>query len=73
MPPPFVPYNPLTQYPTGGLYPAVDVLAQFGEPAIPALRASLNNDDFGAIARSNAAEALFVIAADQAQVVSLTL
>lgn len=61
-----------THGPTNGLYPAADALTWFGESAIPTLRGAVSNDDLDAIGRSNAAEALFVIAADKVKVVSLT-
>jgi hypothetical protein len=62
-----------TQGPTNGLYPATDALAWLGETAVPALKSAISNNDLGAIGRSNAAKALFLVAADQAQVVSLTM
>ena len=62
-----------TQGPTNGLYPATDALAWFGEAAVPALKSAVSNNDLGAIGRSNAAKALFLVAKDQAQVVGLTM
>jgi hypothetical protein len=73
MPPPFTPYNPLTQQPTGGLYPAADVLARFGADAVPALKAALGDEQLHSEGRSNAAKALFVLTADKAQVIGLTM
>jgi hypothetical protein len=71
MPPPFAPYDPLTRAPTGGLYPAADALARFGEAAVPALNAAIDKETLSLIARSNAANALFVVTKDKARVISL--
>lgn len=72
MPPPFAPFDPLTRQPTGGLYPAADVLARFGEAAVPALKAAVNNDDLNKIERINGAEALFSAGANKPQAIRST-
>lgn len=72
MPLPFAPYNPLTQAPTGGLYPAADALARFGEAAAPVLESAIGDDALPAVARSNAANALWVVTKDKAQVIGFT-
>lgn len=51
-------YDPLTQGPTAEIYPAVDALARFGAPAVPALRSAVGNEDLSRVGRQNAALAL---------------
>lgn len=72
MPSPFVPYNPLTQQPTGGFYPAADALARLGSAAVPALNAAVSSDDLSKIERVNAAKALFFAGASKLQAIRST-
>ncbi len=62
-------YDPMTQPPTGTLYPAVDALARFGDVAVPALKSAVRNEKLTKVARVNAAEALFVGKDKKAQVI----
>jgi hypothetical protein len=73
MPSPFAPYNPLTQPPTGGLYPAADALVKFGEAAAPVLQSAIGDKALNPVARSNAAKALWIVAKDKTQVIAFTI
>jgi len=52
-------YDPYTQGPTAGLYPAVDLLARFEHFAVPALKNAVKDENLSKTARLNAEEALF--------------
>jgi hypothetical protein len=54
-------YDPYTQGPTGGIYPAVDLLARFEHFAVPALKQAVEDEDLSKMARLNAERALFSI------------
>lgn len=54
-------YDPYTQGPTAGLYPAVDLLARFEHFAVPALKHAVEDEDLSKTARLNAERALFFL------------
>jgi hypothetical protein len=54
-------YDPYTQGPTAGLYPAVDLLARFEHFAVPALEDAVKDEDLSKTARLNAEKALFFL------------
>lgn len=72
-PTPRVIYDPLTQGPTVGFYPAVDALARFEEPAIPTLRGALQNEDLNKTARLNAAIALLHVVKNRPEQIRFTI
>jgi len=63
-----------TQRPTSGLYPAADVLARFGDAAVPALRNAVRADtDSNKTRRVNAARVLFPLLKDRAELIRLLI
>jgi hypothetical protein len=72
-PKPVVCYDPMTNGPTCGLYPAVDALARFQDSAVPALKGAVQDEDLSKVGRLNAAPALFHVVKNRPEQIRFTI
>jgi len=72
-PKPVVCYDPMTNGPTCGFYPAVDALARFQDSAVPALKGAVQDEDLSKVGRLNAAIALFHVVKNRPEQIGFTI
>lgn len=72
-PKPVVCYDPMTNGPTCGFYPAVDALARFQNSAVPALKGAVQDEDLSKVGRLNAALALFHLVRNRPEQIRFTI